>query len=754
MALLLLLALVALALTAYSRAELGRFERADARRSVLVYASPQTLVPGIQIERVGLAATLGRLGYTETSAAPAAPGQWRRGGEAWEIVLRAPETSRGEPRRIHLDVADGRIARVVGDDREVSEATLEPEVLTSAPDGNGEDRRPVTLAEIPRALVRAVLAAEDHRFFEHGGVELRAIARAAWSNLRAGRVTQGGSSITQQLVKMRLLTPRRTLWRKLREAWLAELVEWRYSKERILEAYLNEVYLGQRGAVAIRGVGAGARAYFGKEVHQLDLVESALLAGLVRAPNSYSPTTDPARARARRNVVLRRMRELGEIGEDEYRRARRAPIRARPAALLGQTAPYFVDEMRQELEQRFGADVVEHRGVRIMTTLDPALQRFAEQAAARGLDRLESDYPRLRRKDPKRRLQVALLAVDTASGEIRALVGGRDYQVSQFDRVTLAHRQPGSAFKPFVYLAALRAEEGGPRLTAASQVDDSPLTMIVNGKPWSPRNYDDRYEGLVSVRRALQDSLNAASLRVAEAAGLEHVVETARALGFRGRLAPVPAMALGAFEVTPLELAQAYLPLANGGVRLPGPFAVHAVLDRDEEIQPARAAEPAHVISPAESYLMTSLLQGVVAEGTARAASDLGPFVAGKTGTTNDGRDAWFVGYTPRLLTVTWVGFDDGRPHGLSGGQAAVPIWTDFMRQVIEAYPQGEFAVPPGVEFADVDATNGKLARATCPVTVKETFLAGTEPPPCDEHTSLVDPVVDWWRRLKDWFRK
>src|SRR5437870_10408043 len=464
-------------------------------------------------------------------------------------------------------------------------AAIEPEVLASATDRPGEDHKPIRLDETPRVLIDAVLAAEDHRFFEHGGVDFRALLRAAWANLRAGRVKEGGSTITQQLVKVRLLSPQRTYFRKLREAWLAALVESRYSKQRILEAYLNEIYLGQRGPIAIRGVGAATRAYFGKEVHQLTTGEAALLAAIIRGPNIYAPAVDPDRARDRRNTVLAQMRELGMIARDEYDRARRAPVRVRSLVSPGQSAPYFVDHVRQELEQRFGAEVSRVRGVRVVTTLDLSLQRFAEAATVRGLDRIETSLPRLRRRDPARRLQVVLVAIEPRTGEIRALVGGRDYLASQFNRATLARRQPGSAFKPIVYLAALRSRDGGPRFTAASRVDDLPITLKVGGQPWSPRNYEDRYEGSVSVRQALEQSLNAATVRIAQAVGLPNVVEMARTLGLRGQLAPVPAMALGAFEVTPLELARAYLTLANGGIRLPAVSAIRAVRYGDEEVK-------------------------------------------------------------------------------------------------------------------------------------------------------------------------
>src|SRR5882724_4237242 len=745
----------------YSMIELARFERADARRATFIYASGQSLAPGVHVQRVGLAATLGRLGYSETRTAPPSPGHFRRSGGSWDIYLRGGDLRGGDEaaggaQLVRLQIADDRITKVTRAGQDVPGATLEPEVLSSATDRPGEDHKPVRLDETPRVLIDAVLAAEDHRFFEHGGVDFRALLRAAWANLRAGRVKEGGSTITQQLVKVRLLSPQRTFFRKLREAWLAALVESRYSKERILEAYLNEIYLGQRGPIAIRGVGAATRAYFGKEVHQLTTPEAALIAAIIRGPNIYSPAVDPDRARDHRNTVLAQMRDLKMVTPVEYERARRTPVRVRSLVSPGQSAPYFVDYVRQDLEQRYDTGVSRVRGVRIVTTLDLSLQRFAETAAARGLDRLESSASPGYRRDPGRRLQVALIAVEPATGEIRALVGGRDYLTSQFNRVTSARRQPGSAFKPIVYLAALRAGDSAPFFTAASRVEDLPITVESGGQPWSPRNSEDRYEGIVTVRQALEQSLNSATVRIAQTVGLPTVIELARALGIQGQLAPVPAMALGAFEVTPLELARAYLPLANGGVRPAAMSGIRTVQFGDDEVKPSGPEEPVRVVSPAEAWLVTSLLKGVVSSGTGSAvhSSGLPDVIAGKTGTTNDGRDAWFVGYTPRLLALVWVGFDGGDPHGMSGARAALPIWVDFMKQAIDAYPQSDFEVPAGISFADVDASNGKRAARACPVVVREAFLTGTEPPLCDEHRGVIDHVVDGWNRLTDWFRR
>ena len=742
----------------YTAIELSRFQRVESRRTTLVYAAGQQLVPGVNVRTIDLAGTLHRLKYKEVQAPVTTPGQFRREADAWELYLRGVEDGKDRgPMRVRLELEGERIARLLRDGESLGDAVLEPEILTSAATRAGEEYHPISLADAPRVLVQAVLAAEDHRFFEHGGLDVRGLLRAAWANLRAGRVRQGGSTITQQLVKNRLVGSERTFWRKLREAWLATTVEWRYSKEQILEAYLNEIYMGQRGSLAIRGVGAAARAYFGKEVHQLALAEAALIAGLVRAPNSYSPVGNPERARQRRDAVLQRMRELGWITVADFERGRRQPIRLQTVAVTAQPAPYFTDYVRQEVEQRLGVGIIDsQRGAKIQTPLDLTLQRFAEAAIPRGLEQIERTWPRLRRADTVERLQGALVALDPSTGEIRALVGGREYRTSQFNRAVLARRQPGSAFKPFVYLAALSARRGSPAFTPATFVDDTPLTLKVGTTEWRPRNYEDRYEGRVTVRRALERSLNAATVRVAMEVGLPAVIEMARDFGIPGPLAAVPATVLGASEVTPLELARAYLPLANGGVRHQTLSAVTAVYEANGTRLDLQKSDAVQVVSPAEAYVMTSLLTGVIEAGTAssvRGLSNPGT-VAGKTGTTNDGRDAWFVGYTPTLVTLVWVGFDNGEAHGLTGAQAALPIWAEFMRAALDAYPPPSFAVPAGVTIVKIDATNGRAANLFCPVVVSETFLAGTEPGPCEEHGGVAAPVLNLWRRFSNWLRR
>jgi penicillin-binding protein 1B len=738
-------------LAIYSARALSKFERVEARRSTLLYAAPPMLRPGVSVSALDLAGLLGRLGYRESRSA-AGPGQFSRTDGAWDINVGSGGGGAG---RVNLAVSDGRITRLRQNGTDVQSVALPPELLASAGAGMGENIRPVHLADVPPMVRTAILAIEDERFYEHGGLDPRGVLRALWANVRKGRVVEGGSTITQQLVKSRLLTPERTLSRKLNEAWLSTALEWRYSKDQILEAYLNEIYLGQVGGSAVRGIGAASRAYFGKEVHQLTLSEAALLAGMIRGPNSYSPTSNPDRARERRDVVLTRLRDLGKISEADYRRARREPVKARPTPGNGLVAPYFVDYVRAELERSADMDLADQHGVRVYTTLDPVLQRLAEAAVVKGIDRLETARPRLRRKGPEERLQAALIVLDTTTGQVRALVGGRDYRLSQFNRAVLARRQPGSAFKPFVYLAALTPRQEGPRFTAASLIEDAPITVVVDGKPWSPKNYDDHYQGMVTVRRALEGSLNTATVRLAQAVGLGTVVGTARALGVEGDLKPVPALALGVFETTPLDLARAYLPLANGGLA-PSGGAVDTVTDDSGRAIWSAGRETRQVIGAPEAFLVTSLLEGVINAGTGAAARAMGVpgAVAGKTGTTNDGRDAWFVGYSSNLLALVWVGFDDGAPAGLTGAEGALPIWSEFMRQALDVYPGGAFPEPAGVIYAKIDAGNGRRATAYCPVVVTEVFLAGTEPPPCEEHGGVTEQIGRWWDRVWDWFKK
>jgi penicillin-binding protein 1B len=655
--------------------EIRRFRHGEALRKSVIYASNQTLGPGTDVEAIDLRTVLRRLGYVEIGRMPKRPGTFRATPESWVIVPRRSGDVPSARGPIRVDLLAGRVTRMFIGGTRVDSVAVTTQLLAYAGERHGERYLPVTFAEIPPSLKNALLASEDHRFFSHVGIEPRALARAAWANLLHGRIVQGGSTITQQLVKNRLLAPDRTVWRKLREMWLALLLERLYSKRDIFEAYANEIYLGEREGVVVRGVGTAALAYFGKPVTRLTVAESALLAGLVPAPNRCSPHADVECALRRRRAVLTRMLDLGMLGAAEWAAAEETPIKLSAYRPTEPVAPYFRDHIRRDVDATL-RERAPASGRRIVATLDLQLQEAAEDAVARGLAKLEAANPRLRREQPTDRLQAALVAVDTATGEIRAYVGGRDYATSAFDRASQARRQPGSAFKPFVYATGMTSRAGRARVSPTSVVDDSPIALWVDTKVWRPRNAGERYLGPVTVRQAFEQSLNAATIRLAKRVGYERIVETARDFGIESRLEPSPMLALGAFEVTPLELARAYLPFANGGFRVPRLCATRA----GDCTVPTARREP--VLRPEEAKLMTSLLAGVVKNGTARIARGVAPgvTVAGKTGTTNAGRDAWFVGYTPTLLAVVWVGFDSGEPHRLSGAEAALPIWAEFMR--------------------------------------------------------------------------
>lgn len=710
-----------------------------------IYSAPLSLAPGLPLTRERLLARLVPLGY-RTAEALEDPGNVVVEPEAVEVYLRPfpyPEGPfPGGP--VRLEFAEGHLAKIrrLPEGEEVPALRLEPELLSGDPGGGLPLARPIPLEEVPPHLTGAILAVEDRRFLSHGGLDLRAIARAALVNLRHGALVQGGSTITQQLAKTLYLTPRRTFRRKVREAVLALVLELKYPKEAILESYLNAVYFGQRGGVPIRGIEEASRFYFGAGVERLTLPQVALLAALIRGPNLYSPFRDPERARERRALVLKRMREESMIAEEQEAAAAAAPLGIRAPEEAEAQAPYFVDYTLQRLEE--AGVTVEAAPAQISTTLDPLLQRAAAAAVQRALARLERRYPHLQRERPEDRLQAALVALDVRTGGVLALVGGREYRESQFNRAVQARRQPGSLFKPFVYLAALTPAEGRPTFTAATLVDDTPLTLLAAGKPWSPENYDGLFRGPVTVRTALEQSLNVPTVRLAEAVGLGQVVETAQAVGITSPLAPVPSLALGTSEVTLLEVTAAYATLAAGGQRvMPNPVA--ALTLGGEVYQEALGPGP-EVVSPQLAFLLTHLLRGTLERGTGAEAQALGLSrpAAGKTGTTDEFRDAWFVGYTPTVAVGVWVGFDRQEPLKLGGAAAALPLWVDFLENLPQNEP-ADFPVPPGVSFRTVDPGTGGLATWECPVRLEEAFLEGTEPTAaCPAHPG---GLFRWLRR-------
>ncbi len=612
--------------------------------------------------------------------------------------------------------------------------TLDPPLLTALISTSREKRRQVPLAKIPKPVVQAVLAIEDHRFYEHPGIDPLGLIGAAISNMRGRKsYLAGGSTITQQLIRNVFLgsvianPTEKSIRRKVLEAFMAMVLERRASKDEVLELYLNEVYLGQRGSFAIHGVPEGARLFFGKDVYNLSLAEAATLAGVIHSPQVVSPFVSLPRARERRNVVLKLMADDGFVPKDAAEQASREPLTVVARALEAE-APYFVDLVGQTLSEQFSAVMRSTQPVEVYTTLDLHLQRFAQDAVRDGLTQVDQLLARRKRKAAA---QAALIAVDPRTGEILALVGGRSYNQSQYNRAVVAKRQPGSVFKPFVYLAAFEkaAAEGRNDLTPATVVVDEPTTFYFEDKTWDPGNYEGEYDGPVTLRHALAQSKNAATIKVAEMTGYDQIAALWKRFGTSTVPHAYPSIALGVFEATPIEIATAFTAFPSLGEMHPL-RTILRVVDGGKDAGAGLTPPPRRVARPDTTFLVLNMMRSVINEGTGAAvrASGFALDAAGKTGTTNDLRDAWFVGFTPELLTVVWVGLDENQPLGLSGAQAALPIWNQFMLRALAGHPNVEFPVPDGIDFADIDKDTGKLALPSCPRTFREAFLAGSAP--------------------------
>lgn len=657
-----------------------------------IYSDIEILQPEVNIYQRDLKGKLERLGYRQVETVRSA-GEYKITPSHWEIYLKdfyyPYHRFKGYPLRIQID-NEGTIQQLIdlSEQKKVDRAEIEPELLATLFDDEIEDRSWVGLEEVPSHLIDAVLAIEDTRFYGHWGIDPIGILRAALANLRHAEITQGGSTLTQQLIKNVLAQREKTFLRKLHEMGLALMLETRYSKDQILELYLNEVYLGQHGPVSISGVQEAARYYLSKEVRDLSVAESALLAALLKAPNSYSPFQDPPKAKARRDLVLKLMRDQGKLSEEEYQAALREPLpeKAQEVGLKQRRylkqAPYFVDYVVEQLRGRYGGEVLKTQGYKIYTTLDKRSQELAESSVREGLEELEKRYGVLNPAYHREPLEGSMIFLELATGYIRAMVGGRDYGRSQFNRAVQAHRQPGSLFKPFVYLTALEPTGKHP-YTLTSVLSDYPLTVKYRGKTWRPENYDGVSHGVVTMQRALERSYNIATVRLALDVGLEKVVEMARRVGIQSPLEPAPSLPLGAYEVTLLEMVAAYTTIANLGVR-EEPVAIRYVVDREGRVIESNKANREKVVSEEVAHQVHMMLEGVIERGTGYEVRKLGykGLAAGKTGTTSDFKDGWFIGYTPQYLTLVWVGYDQGESIGLTGSQAAIPIWVKFMSQV------------------------------------------------------------------------
>jgi penicillin-binding protein 1A len=573
----------------------------------------------------------------------------------------------------------------------------------------------VPLSQIPKTLQDAVIATEDRRFYYHWGVDPIGIGRAIVQNYRRGRIVEGGSTITQQLTKVLFLTPDRSLERKLKEAVLALELERRYPKDRILEMYLNQVYFGG-GAY---GVEAAARTYFGKSVSDVTVREAALLAGLPRAPSAYAPFENPQAARQRREVVVRRMVEFGVLKEADARKLVASDLGLIPPERRRTTGQYFLDYVQQTLEAKYGADMVFKGGLSVYTTLSPSMQLAAEQSLRDGLRALEGRSAKAR---PGEHPEGAVVTIEPHTGYVRAMVGGYDFFRSEFNRAVQAKRQPGSAFKPFVYMAALQAG-----LTSATRIDDAPISYAVgpSGNAWKPENYDRKFRGPTTLQQGIEESVNVVTVKLLERVGVNSTVRVARRFGIQSPLAPNLSLALGTSDLSLLELTSAYSALANQGVWVQ-PTVIRYVTDAQDKLLEENVPHGQEAVSPEVAYVITHMLRGAVERGTGQSAKALGRPVAAKTGTTNDYSNAWFIGYTPRLATGVWIGYDRPRSLGRdeTGGRVAAPIWTAYMVRALGDSPRDDFLVPERVVIVPVDMD----PSSECIRVVPMAFVRGTEP--------------------------
>jgi len=610
-------------------------------------------------------------------------------------------------------------------------ALLEPQIISHIGAQEMRASRFVSLDLIPEVVQHAVISIEDERFYSHFGIDLFGVLRAASRNIVAGRLVQGGSTLTQQLAKNLFLSPKRTIWRKLLEIPTALSLERHLSKKQLLELYLNEVYLGQEGSVSIHGMPQAATTIFGKNISDISAAEAATLAGIIKAPSYFNPRKHPERAKERRNTVLAKMRELGHLSEKDYATALQRPLQVAQQQEHRRIAPYFTTALESELSEALDLESAPSTGLAVYTGLDLGMQRCAEDAIAQGIAALEKTHPRL--KAHGKELQGALVALEPFSGLVRAWVGGRDYSESQFNRVNLAVRQIGSTVKPFVYLTALDSSLNSYKTaTVVSVLEDQPMEIQQDHQPvWSPENYDHEYRGDVTLRYALENSLNMPALYIAERIGLSALKRTLSDFKIAPSVHEVPSIALGALDSTLLRLTSAYGALANSGVYIQPRLYLSALDGSNDRLAMADLAEE-RVADENASFVLTTILEGVIDRGTGKGARAKGftrP-AAGKTGTSDSARDAWFIGYTPTLVAGVWVGFDDNTPINITGGAAAAPLWGQFLKCSSPFMPLGDFSPPPGVSFVEVDTKTGEVATSGCPreQVANEAFVRGTEP--------------------------
>jgi penicillin-binding protein 1B len=695
----------------------------------MLFAAPRSIAVGDEATAQEISAELRRSGYSASDK--------NRLGyytlKPSEIDVYPGPDSYFEPEGGVIKLSGNRVSQIISlrDNTERTQYLLEPALISNLFDKNREKRRLVKYADVPEVLRNAVISAEDKRFFQHSGFDPIRIVKAVWVDVREGRNAQGASTLSQQLARMFWLDNRKTIRRKAAEMLITLQLEQRLSKEQIFEYYVNQVDLGHRGSFDIRGVGEAAQVYFGKEVGHLTLPEAAMLAGLIQHPSYINPYRWPDRAKARRNVVLTMMRENDFISEQQYQDALAAPLVLAHSGMESTDAPYFVDIVNDTLVDQFEGRDFQTKPYRVYTTLDLQLQHDAAEAVRLGMAEVDKLIVGRRKRDPNYpEPQCALIALDPHTGEIRAFVGGRNYGVSQLDHI-VAKRQPGSSFKPFVYATALdTAINGGrPLITPVSLLNDTPTTFWFDNKPYEPSNFKKEFMGTVTLRTALAHSLNVATVQLAEEVGYGNVVNLARRAGMNMDIHATPAVALGAYEVTPLEIAGAYTIFANGGVYVKPAF-LSSVRDQNGSEIFRSQPEKRTVLDPRVAFMMVSLLEEVLRSGTGAGVHGRGFNLpaAGKTGTSRDG---WFAGFTSKLLCIVWVGFDDGRELNLEGAHSALPVWTEFMKRAAQ-HPEyrnvSQFSAPAGVVAVQIDPQSGELASSSCPRVTTEYFIEGTQP--------------------------
>jgi penicillin-binding protein 1B len=694
----------------------------------MIFSTPWVLEKGETISEREVIRYLQRAGYRDNGDSRI--GQYRRTSEGLEIAT-GPD-SYFQSHTAVLQFAGSRLHRIISrtNNRESNFIQLEPELITNLVQGEREKRRPVIYSDLPKHLVQALIATEDKRFFEHSGLDFLRVAKALYVDLRERKKEQGASTLTMQLARSFWLDSEKTWRRKFSEIMIAAELERRFSKEKILELYANEVYLGQSGSFSVHGFNQAARSYFSKDVGQLTLPEAALLVGMIQRPAYFNPFKHPERAKARRDLVLTLMFNNGYIDAQQMAQAQAAPIRMNPGSDEATEAPYFVDLMNGEIEAALGRKLNAGDAYRVYTSLDMALQRQAVAAVSVAMNEVDKNVRAKRGKKKSGPLpQVALVALDPQTGAVRALVGGRSYAESQLNRA-LAKRPPGSSFKPFVYAAALNTalERRSNVITASTTVLDAPTIFRFNGQNYEPGNFGDRFFGTVTLRQALMRSLNIPTIKVAEKTGYENVVRLARAAGMNADMLPTPAMALGAYDVTPLEIASAYTIFTNGGVHVKQNL-VGSIRDRNNRIIYTAKPQEREALDPRVAFMMVNMMEDVIRSGTAASVRGRGfthP-AAGKTGTSRDG---WFAGFTSNLLTIAWIGYDDYSDLKLEGSKSALPVWTEFMKrahQLPHYRDTTAFKPPPGVVRVAIDPHNGLRASEGCDSRV-EYFIDGTQP--------------------------